>query len=114
MHFRASGTSFLFPETKVLLMNSLNQKRQFFHVIFPVNRLTWRNKFFVNDYLTVEECDQHHFVFNFQIKIFCILESLASAISCFIFLFVDHTENAWAHHPLKLSQARNDHHPQTE
>jgi hypothetical protein len=38
---------------------SLDQTGQY----FLIHRLTWWNKVFVNDSLTVEECDQHHFVF---------------------------------------------------
>jgi hypothetical protein len=50
----------------------------------------------------------------FEIKIVCALESLVSAIPCFVLLFGDHTGNIRSHHWLPLSQARNDHHPQTE
>jgi hypothetical protein len=59
----ARGNSFLFPETRSYSTNSLNRTRQYFHIIFLIPRLTWWNKFFVNDSLTVEECDKHHFVF---------------------------------------------------
>jgi hypothetical protein len=43
--------------------NHLNQTRQYFSVIFLIHRLTWLNTSLVNDLTTVEECDQHHFVF---------------------------------------------------
>jgi hypothetical protein len=49
-----------------------------------------------------------------EIGIVCGLESLTSAIPCFVFLFGDHTGNTRSHHPLRLSQERNDHHPQTD
>jgi hypothetical protein len=55
--------SFLFPETEVLLDDSLNQTRQYFHITFLIHCLTRWNKFFVNDFQTVEEWDQHHFDF---------------------------------------------------
>jgi hypothetical protein len=59
----ARGTNFLCPETKV----SLNQTRQYFHIIFIIHRLIWWNEFFVNNPLTVEESD-HHFVFFFKLN----------------------------------------------
>jgi hypothetical protein len=45
---------------------------------------------------------------------FCVLESLVSAIPCFVVWFGDHTGNTTSHHPLQLSQARNDHHTQIQ
>jgi hypothetical protein len=60
---------------------------------------------------TVKECDQYHFFWLSKSNFFFIWDSLASAISYFIFLFADHTGNTRAHHPLQLSQARNNHHP---
>jgi hypothetical protein len=48
-----------FLKLRSYLTNSLNQTTQY----FLIHRLTWWNKFFMNDSLTVKECDQHHFVF---------------------------------------------------
>jgi hypothetical protein len=41
-------------------MNSLGQTRQYLHLIFLADCLTWWNKFSLDDSLTVKECDQHH------------------------------------------------------
>jgi hypothetical protein len=35
-------------------------------------------------------------------------------IPCFVSLFGDHTGKSRSHHPLQLSQARNNHYPQSE
>jgi hypothetical protein len=67
-------------------------------LIFLIHHLTWWNKFFVNDSLTVEECDHCHFVLTSEIEIFCVLESVASAIPCSVFLFGDHTGNTRFQH----------------
>jgi hypothetical protein len=46
-------------------MNSLNQTRQYFHILFVIHRLAWWNKFLMNDSLTIEECDQITLFFYF-------------------------------------------------
>jgi hypothetical protein len=56
------GTASYFLKLRSYLTNSLNEMRQYWHIIFLIHHLTWWNRFFVNDSPTGEECDQHHFV----------------------------------------------------
>lgn len=58
--------------------------RQKFHLIFHIQRLTWRNKFFLNDSLTVEERDQHNFLcfLTFEIEIFVSWRVLRHSSLC--------------------------------
>lgn len=63
LHWHARGTSSSFLKLEHCSKNSLNRKRYYFHTIFLIHCIIWRNKFFVNDSLIGEECDQHHFAF---------------------------------------------------
>jgi hypothetical protein len=62
----------MFLETEFLL-DELGQTRHYLHIIFLIHRLTWWNKFFVNDSQTVEERD-HHPVSFFFFLLCCVLE----------------------------------------
>jgi hypothetical protein len=77
----ARRTSFLFPETEVILDEFFEPNETILpHNIAHSPSDLW-NELFVNKSLTFEGCGQHHFVFlNFE-----ILESLASAIPCFVY-----------------------------
>jgi hypothetical protein len=50
----------------------------------------------------------------FEIEIIYVLESLASPIPSFVFLFGDLTGNTRSNNPLQLGQAGNDIHLQIE
>jgi hypothetical protein len=69
----------------------------------PIHRQTWRKKFFVNDFLTVRECDEPNFV------ILRVMECLASVTSCVRFLLGG---NILFHLLLQFTHARNDPNPE--
>jgi hypothetical protein len=63
------------PESSFLKLgtywtNYLNQTGKYFHILFLIHRLTQCKKFFTNDSLTLEECDQHNFLLLLKSKSF--------------------------------------------
>jgi hypothetical protein len=60
LHSLATGTSYLFPDTEVLLEAAPNKTAYPYNI--PYFRMTWRNKFFVNDTLTIVDCNGHRYL----------------------------------------------------
>lgn len=58
--------SHILPIHALLIVQNVVSLKEFFkpkEIIFLIHFMIWENKFFVNNFLAVEECDLHHVVF---------------------------------------------------
>jgi hypothetical protein len=112
---RVRGTSFLFRETDVLFDEFLESNETIRPHNIPYSPYELMEQMLCERFPACEESDQHHFIFWLLRSSFYVFwRAFESPITCFVFLFEDHTGNTRSHHPLLLSQARNDHRPQIE
>jgi hypothetical protein len=81
----ARGTSFLFPESEVLLNEFFEPNK----AILPHN-IPYSSSELVES-LTVKNVTNITLVSTFEVKIVCVLGSFGNAMPCFVFLFRNHS-----------------------
>jgi hypothetical protein len=95
-HLMQEKLASLFQKQRLYPTDSFNQTRHYFHIIFLIHCLTWKEILYEKS-LTIEESNQCHFGFSFEIKNSYGLESLASAMPGADTVTTTHQQDRSAH-----------------